>query len=101
MDHTQKTPSAPDSAKPANQSHAQNASAAQWTENWTKIAEQSSQLIAEFIKQQNFQNQANRGGSPDDARAFMPELGMTDPMHIGQAFMEWATEAAKDPGKMI
>ena len=106
MDHTQKTPSAPDSANP---SQAQNASAphnegfnaAQWAENWTKIAEQSSHLIAEFIKQQNLKNLAGQGGTADDPRALVPELGMTDPMHIGQAFMEWATEAAKDPAKIF
>ncbi|MDI9349971.1 MAG: class I poly(R)-hydroxyalkanoic acid synthase [Candidatus Symbiobacter sp.] len=70
----------------------------QWTENWRKIAEQSSKLMADFLKRQQNQHAAHAG---DGTQTVTPELGMTDPLHIGQAFMEWATQAAKDPGKMI
>ena len=72
-----------------------------WLENWAKISEQTTKLIGNFVKRQNDENGSINPDSPDVMGNFTPEIGMGDPMNIGQAFMEWATQAAKDPAKMM
>lgn len=85
---------------------------ARWAENWARIAEQATHLISDFVARQNSQallsgqgagqveDKSAKGGKAQTRQA-LPEIGMSDPMHIGKAFLEWASHAARDPAKLL
>lgn len=57
----------------------------EFAQNMAKVAQQSQQLISDFLERQN----------PEDA------TGPVDPMNVGQAFMEMTTAMMTNPSKIM
>jgi polyhydroxyalkanoate synthase len=66
---------------------------AAWSRAMADIAERSQRLVADFLKRQ--QQAGKDGAAPGMA------MGMTDPLHIGGAFLDMTQRLMSNPARLV